>query len=101
MGEKTIRFLKAKSALINKEELDNIERLGLYDSESLQPSQVHVTAYYPIDQCNIHAVTEFVDNEGFIIKGKCNVIFIGESTIAAHVGPEEFINLIEGEVVKL
>lgn len=101
MGEKTIRFLKAKSALINKEELESIEKLGLYDAENMQPSQVSVSAYYPIDTCNIHAVTEFVDNDGYIIKGRCNVIFIGESTIATHLGPEEFINLIEGEVVKL
>lgn len=96
-----IRFLKAKSALINKEELDSIERLGLGEYDNMQPTQVNVTAYYPIDHCNIHAVTDFVDNEGIVVKGRSNVIFIGESTIVTHVGPEDFIKLIKGEIIKL
>lgn len=93
-----IRFLKAKSALINKDELESLDKMGI---DNIEPAQVKVLAYYPIDQCNIHAITEFVNNEGLIVKGRSNIIFIGESTIVTHLDPEDFIRTIKGEIISL
>lgn len=96
--EQKIRFQRAKTALVNSSDIERQERLGL---DNIEVAETKVYAYYPIDASNICVITEHVNNNGEVEEDKCNVIFLPDNLIVAHLSPSEYINVIKGEIVSL